>query len=117
MLEVQKTGYRLKTLREFNNLSQEYVASKLNISQAAYSKIENGGIQLSIENLVLLAELYKISPNEILGFSDKWQINNITNSNGVASSHVVINMHNEDRIQSIEKRIETIEKLLKNRLK
>lgn len=41
-MSINNIGFKLKNLREFNNYSQDYLAKILNISQAAYSKIENG---------------------------------------------------------------------------
>lgn len=35
-------GYKIKSIRELKNLTQEYMAEKLDISQAAYSKLEKG---------------------------------------------------------------------------
>lgn len=108
-MSIQNIGFKLKTLREINNYSQEYIAGQLNISQAAYSKIESGATQLAIEHLTKLAEVYKLTPNDILGWGDKWHINEIHNSNGVASGHVVINIYNEERLKSIEERIDKLE--------
>jgi transcriptional regulator with XRE-family HTH domain len=112
-MSINNIGFKLKNLREFNNYSQDYLAKILNISQAAYSKIENGSTQLSLEHLLKISELYKIGANDLLGLNDKWNINEINNSNGVASQHVVINIYNEERLTSIEKRIESIESKLK----
>lgn len=108
-MSAPNIGFKLKTLREFNNFSQEYIAQQLNISQAAYSKIEGGSTQLGIDYLTKLAELYKISPNEILGWNDKTIINNNCNGVAAASQHVVINIYNEERIKSIESRLDLLE--------
>jgi transcriptional regulator with XRE-family HTH domain len=109
-MSIQNIGFKLKTLREFNNYSQEYIAERLSISQAAYSKIESGATQLGIEHLTKLSELYKLTPNDILGWGDKYTINN-KDCNGVAaaSQHVVINIYNEERIKTIESRIDKLE--------
>jgi transcriptional regulator with XRE-family HTH domain len=108
-MSLQNIGFKLKTLREFNNYSQEYIAERLSISQAAYSKIESGSTQLGIEYLTKLSELYKLSPNDILGWNDKTIINNNCNGVAAASQHVVINIYNEERIKSIESRIDKLE--------
>ncbi len=50
-MSFQNIAFKLKTLREFNNYSHEYIAGQLNISQVAYSKIESGATQLAIEHL------------------------------------------------------------------
>ena len=57
---------RLVNLRKSNNLSQEALAAKLGISRQAVSKWENGISDPSTANLVALAKLYGISPEELL---------------------------------------------------
>lgn len=110
-MSLQNVAFKLKTLREFNNFSQEYIAGQLNISQAAYSKIESGVTQLSIDHLTKLSEVYKLTPNDILGWGDKYTINN-KECNGVAagSQHLVINIYNEERLKSIEERLDKLER-------
>ena len=40
-------GYKIKNIRELKNFTQEYMAEKLDISQAAYSKMEKGDTKIS----------------------------------------------------------------------
>ena len=42
---------KLKQIRELKNLSQEYIANQLGLSVRAYSKIETGETQLTINRL------------------------------------------------------------------
>ena len=51
-------GERLKELRQENNMSQEQLAKKLNISRQAISKWESNNSYPDIENLVLLKEIF-----------------------------------------------------------
>jgi transcriptional regulator with XRE-family HTH domain len=48
---------RLKQIRLKKNYSQEYVASKIGLSQKAYSKIENNETRLSVETLLVLSDI------------------------------------------------------------
>jgi transcriptional regulator with XRE-family HTH domain len=57
---------RLRYLRELKKWTQEDVAEKLNISQAAYSRLEQGIIELSIEKLFKLADLYVVTVSELV---------------------------------------------------
>lgn len=41
-------GNKIKNIRELKNFTQEYMAEKLDISQAAYSKLEKGDIKVVI---------------------------------------------------------------------
>lgn len=52
---------RLRSLREGAGLTQMQVAEALRISQAAYSRLEKGEVEVSLSKLVALAELYSVS--------------------------------------------------------
>ena len=51
-------------------LSQEYVAMELGISQKAYSDIENGKTKIKNDVLFKIAEIFDIKPSEICPISD-----------------------------------------------
>ncbi len=59
--------YRIRDLREDNDLTQAEVAKVINTSQQQYSKIENGKSDISGEKLIILAKFYKVSVDYILG--------------------------------------------------
>ncbi|MGT2816076.1 helix-turn-helix domain-containing protein [Streptococcus intermedius] len=61
---------RLKALRKEAGLTQKEIASKLNISQAAYAQWENGVKRPARENLTTLANILKTSTDYLLGNSD-----------------------------------------------
>ena len=61
---------RIKELREENNLTQTQVAELLNVKQNTYSQYETEKRQLSIEVLIKLAKLYKVSTDYILELED-----------------------------------------------
>ena len=52
---------RLRVLREEKMLTQSDVAEKLGVSQAAYSRLEKGEIEVSLNKLIKLSELYGLS--------------------------------------------------------
>lgn len=62
---------RLRDLREDNDLTQEFLAKTLNVSQAQYCRIENEENQLSYDGLIKLAKFYKTSIDYILGLTDE----------------------------------------------
>lgn len=61
---------RLKSLRKEAGLTQKEIASKLNISQAAYAQWENGVKRPARENLTTLANILKTSTDYLLGNSE-----------------------------------------------
>lgn len=56
---------KLKKLRLEKRLTQEEVAFELNISQKAYSKIENGKICLSQSKMVKISSILDVSIDNI----------------------------------------------------
>ena len=64
---VQQTlGERLKAVRMRYNMTQEFVAERLGVSRQAVSKWETGSAEPSTSNLLALAKLYGVSPEELL---------------------------------------------------
>ncbi|MFZ7333096.1 helix-turn-helix domain-containing protein [Streptococcus pluranimalium] len=61
---------RIRDLREDYDFTQEYLAKYLSCSQSAYSRIETGKRQVSIDYLIQLSKLYQVSTDYILGLTD-----------------------------------------------
>lgn len=59
-------GHVIKKYREMRNYSQRYVATKMKISQNAYSKIENNITQLTVHHLKLLSKILEIPVTDLL---------------------------------------------------
>lgn len=57
---------RIKELRIKKGVSQKIVADFISISPNAYSRIENGFTQITVQNLYLIAECLKVKVEEIL---------------------------------------------------
>ena len=56
-----KLANRIRLLRSVKGFSQSYVADRLNISQAAYSKIEHRAEKCSLVTLAKLASVLEVS--------------------------------------------------------
>jgi transcriptional regulator with XRE-family HTH domain len=72
-------GIKIKKIRESKNYTQEYMSNKLNISQNTYSKIETGGIKLTVDRLKQISEVLDVSVEDIL--NNESQVFNFHNSN------------------------------------
>ncbi len=55
--KVKAVAANIRNKREELNYTQEYLATKLNISQNAYSKIELGYTKITLERLFQIAEV------------------------------------------------------------
>lgn len=58
---------RLKQLRNMSKCRQDEIAKLLCISRPSYAFYESGKREISIENVVKLADFYKVSTDYILG--------------------------------------------------
>lgn len=65
-------GLVIKKYRELRNFSQKYVASKMGISQNAYSKIENNITQLTVHHVKQLSAILEVSVMDLL--NDEFEI-------------------------------------------
>lgn len=64
-----KCNDNLRKLRREKDFSQEYIANLLEISQKAYSDLEQGKTALKSEMILKLAAILDISPNNICQIS------------------------------------------------
>lgn len=62
---------RIRDLREDSDFTQEYVAKILGTSQTMYARYERAANELPIRHLITLCELYQVSSDYILGFSER----------------------------------------------
>lgn len=56
----------IRKYRKLNNMSQDELAEKLNVTRQSISLWENGQTQPSLENIVSLAKLFEVSTDELL---------------------------------------------------
>lgn len=102
MVTIKKIGERVKNVREQRNYSQQYVATKLGVSQKAYSKIETGETKLSVENLMKLSEILDTTINDLLDSVGNAVYNNLGTHTGEG---VVIHKTTSDKISELYEKI------------
>ena len=79
---------RLKDFREDNDLYQKDISKKIGVSQQTYSMWENGTKIIPLKHLNTLCNIYDISMDYFLGFSNKNKsVNkiNILNKNDIGN--------------------------------
>lgn len=60
----------LKSIRIRTGKTQSIVADELGLSKSTYGAWETGRISLNEEHILVLAEYFNCTPNEIIGYND-----------------------------------------------
>ena len=97
---------KIKHIRELKNYTQEYIANKLNLSIRAYSKIETGETQLTINRLNEISDILEVDPIELLGFDHQQVFNNCKQEGNIGINYIQMS---DKLIEQYEKRIQTLE--------
>jgi transcriptional regulator with XRE-family HTH domain len=97
---------KIKQIRELKNFTQEHVATHLGLTTRAYSKIESGETQLTINRLNEISDILGVQPMEVLGFDEKQVFNNCKQEGNIGINHINIP---EKLIQQYEKTIQILE--------
>ena len=99
--------FNVKRLREQKGYSQEYMATKLEMTQASYSRLENQEANLSIDRLQKIADILE---TDISAFwdSSKLTIHSQINNEGAYGNGYIENLHIENK-EATKKLIQTLE--------
>lgn len=85
-------GHVIKKYREMRNYSQKYVATKLGMSQNAYSKIENNITQLTVHHVKELSRILEVSITDLL--KDDFEIHRpVVIPGTVTKSDLIAHLH------------------------
>lgn len=66
---------RIRELRQEKGKTTVEISTKLGIEQSYYSKLELGKHEISLKNLIKIAEFYNVSLDYIIGRTNKKEIN------------------------------------------
>ena len=64
-------GQNIRKIRRERDLTQEYMAFEMGISQKAYSDIENSKVKINLEILTKISNILNIKPSDICSISHK----------------------------------------------
>ncbi len=128
---VKDIGTNIKEIRELEkNFKRAYVAERLNMSERAYSNIENNVSDITVSRLEEISIIFECSPLYILNYKTAKKefynyFHNHDGNNGVnimnqgthghqnATSERIIKLQ-EELLESERKRVNLLEKLLSN---
>jgi len=105
---------KIRNLRELKNLTQEYMAEQLGITQAGYSKIESGNTKLTYNKIEEISKVLGVQTEELLAFDSQKYFNSFNNVKGSNNGSVTIKVEDGDIKSLYEDKIRLLEKLLFN---
>ncbi len=103
---MKAVGNKIRKIRELKGFTQDYMASQLEISQRAYSKLEKEEIKLDWQRIERISHILEIDPIDLVSFDDNLVFHNSTQSGKINT----INNHFPEALkQSYEDRIKHLE--------
>ena len=103
-------GYKIRKIRELKNISQNYVAIHLGISQAAYSSIESDKVKIDENKLMKIATALCVETNVIRNFNEQTVLSTSSYDDS-ASLEKLKDMYERLLIEK-DSRIKTLEKIV-----
>lgn len=86
-----KTAIKIKEIRESKNIIQSKFAKLVEMSDSAYSRLENGETQITLNHLEKIADKLNVPLFEILDFKST-QVNHFNNNAFVQSGENTLNI-------------------------
>jgi transcriptional regulator with XRE-family HTH domain len=109
----------VRIIRESNGFSQDYVASKMELSQQAYSNIEKNPENASIKRLRQLSDIFSVPVTSLIGEAEQIIQQNFQQQGGQAATVIHVQGIPEHERQLYERLIEELKsenKLLRSLL-
>lgn len=113
-------GNKIKKLREIKGLTREYMAAELKMSISSYSRMERDEVSITLGKLQQVSEVLELNYLDILSFDEKQIFNFINNLNYTNAQRYIQNqkhIHSPRLIEELNKRIEELEKIIKEKIK
>lgn len=114
-------GNKIKKVRELKNFTQEYMAEKLNITQAGYSKIERDETDISFTKLNLISDILEVKLEDLISFDEKYVFNIMNNQIGIKDLNLpsAVSAQErklfEDQIQSLKEEVTFLRVLIEKK--
>lgn len=107
----------IKSIRELKNYTQQYMAFRLGITQAGYSKMERNGSRISFEKLEEIAVIFEMELGSIINFGSSFNFKstpqNMQNTAAGKEGSSIDNLY-RDKIVLLEKLLDKTDRELTN---
>jgi transcriptional regulator with XRE-family HTH domain len=112
-------GARIRKIREFKGYTQDYMSAKMDISQRAYSKIENDTVKLDWNRIQTISKILEIDPLSLVSFEESLVFNNCTQSGKFEVFHnnfpIELKIIYEQQILDLKQEVQFLRQLIKDK--
>ena len=108
---MNSIGNKIRLLREEKGLSQENLASALDITQSNYARLEKDDNRLSVPRLIVIAKTLETTVTELVGEKANTVVNQNHNNEAVTYLHANFKADKE-HIQTLKDEIEYLKKMV-----
>jgi transcriptional regulator with XRE-family HTH domain len=84
-LRTKAVAYNIRKIRELRDYSQDYLAAKLSISQNAYSKIELGYSDITLNRLFNISTILEVELTDLINLNTNELIQKVAADNMVTA--------------------------------
>lgn len=113
---MNNLGNKIRKIRELKNIPPKDIADKLDMSPQNYLKIERDEVNLSVDRLIQISEIFGMKVEEVLTFDERNVFNNYGEiKGGQNGASVTVNFPEEmkklyeDKIRLLEEKIKWLE--------
>lgn len=100
---------KIRVLRKMNQLSQEEMAEKMNMSRSGYAKLERGESKLNFERLKQIADIFQVNLVELIAMANGTSFN--FNESEIEKLNLII-QHQQELLAQKDKEIELLRCLI-----
>jgi transcriptional regulator with XRE-family HTH domain len=108
---MNSIGNKIRLLREEKGLSQENLASALDITQSNYARLEKDDNRLSVPRLIVIAKTLETTVTELVGEKANTVVNQNHNNEAITYLHANFQADKE-HIQTLKDEIEYLKKMV-----
>lgn len=94
-------GERIRKIRALKGYSQDYISTRLNISQGAYSDIETDKTKPTLERIIEIANILEADLNSLISFDENQVFSNTFNQYNDSSNTYKLMSESFDRERTL----------------
>jgi transcriptional regulator with XRE-family HTH domain len=98
----------IRRIREAKGFKQDYVATQLNITQQAYSKLEKKPEMMTLQRLKDLSKILQVSIVTLIGEDNVFVQQNYNQAGGKAATQMIFNSETDNEKELYERLIVTL---------